>query len=195
MTGHIVKAKRRVVLLAAIAWLACIAAPHVADGSEQRAWDALAAGGIVLFRHANAPGGGDPPGMRIGDCASQRNLDETGRAQSVRIGEAFARRAIPVGAVLTSQWCRTRETAALAFPGRAVDETAFNSFFSDRSRGEAQTRAARRVLAAWSGPGTLVVVTHQVNITALTGIFPASGEGIVLERRGGDWAVAGRIRP
>lgn len=195
MTGHTVKAKRRVVLLAAIAWLACIAAPHGADGSEQRAWDALAAGGIVLFRHANAPGGGDPPGMRIGDCTSQRNLDGAGRAQSVRIGEAFARRAIPVGVILASQWCRTRETAALAFPGRAIDEPAFNSFFSDRSRGEAQTLAARRVLAAWSGPGALVVVTHQVNITALTGIFPASGEGIVLERRGGDWAVAGRIRP
>ncbi len=195
MAGDPVRAKSRVVLLTAIAWLMGVAAPQVAEGSEQRAWDALAAGGIVLFRHANAPGGGDPPGMRIGDCASQRNLDGSGRAQSRRIGAAFARRAIPVGAVLASQWCRTRETAALAFPGRAVDEPAFNSFFSDRSRGEVQTRAARRVLEEWAGPGALVVVTHQVNITALTGIFPASGEGIVLERRGGDWAVAGRIRP
>lgn len=195
MAGDPVRAKSRVVLLTAIAWLMGVAAPQVAEGSEQRAWDALAAGGIVLFRHANAPGGGDPPGMRIGDCASQRNLDGSGRAQSRRIGDAFARRAIPVGAVLASQWCRTRETAALAFPGRAVDESAFNSFFSDRSRGEVQTRAARRVLEEWAGPGALVVVTHQVNITALTGIFPASGEGIVLERRGGDWAVAGRIRP
>ncbi|PTM51725.1 histidine phosphatase family protein [Phreatobacter oligotrophus] len=169
------------------------AVPAMAD--EARAWAVLASGGIVLFRHANAPGGGDPPGMRIGDCASQRNLDAAGREQARRIGLAFTTRGISVGSVLTSQWCRTRDTAALAFPGRATDAPAFNSFFSDRGRGDAQTAAAREILAGWSGPGALVAVTHQVNITALTGIFPASGEGIVLERRGGSFAVAGRIRP
>ncbi len=149
----------------------------------------------MLFRHANAPGGGDPPGMRLGDCASQRNLDGAGREQARRIGLAFMTRGIAVASVLTSQWCRTRETAALAFPGRATDAPDFNSFFSDRGRGDAQTAAARVVLARWRGPGALVVVTHQVNITALTGIFPASGEGIVLERRGEGFGVAGRIRP
>ncbi|MCZ8314138.1 histidine phosphatase family protein [Phreatobacter sp.] len=179
------------VLIAAT--LASPAVPAMAD--EARAWEVLAAGGVVLFRHANAPGGGDPPGMRLGDCASQRNLDAAGREQAGRIGRAFATRAIAIGAVLTSQWCRTRETAALAFPGRATDASAFNSFFSDRGRGEAQTTEGRAILKAWTGHGALVVVTHQVNITALTGIFPASGEGIVLERRGEGFAVAGRIRP
>lgn len=186
---------RRLMLLAAFGGLVASAAPLAAQDAEQRAWQVLASGGVVLFRHANAPGGGDPPDMRIGDCASQRNLDDAGRTQAARIGGAFAQRSVRVGAVLASQWCRTRETAELAFPGRASEEPAFNSFFSARSRGEAQTLAARRILAAWNGPGALVVVTHQVNITALTGIFPASGEGIVLQRRGGDWAVAGRIRP
>jgi phosphohistidine phosphatase SixA len=166
-----------------------------AQGSEGRAWEVLAGGGVVLFRHANAPGGGDPQGMRIGDCATQRNLDTAGRDQARRIGAAFAARRIAVGAVLTSQWCRTRETAALAFPGRAEDAAAFNSFFSDRGAGPAQTAAARAILARWTGPQALVVVTHQVNITALTGIFPASGEGIVLTRDGDGWQVAGRIRP
>lgn len=173
--------------------LASPAVPAMAD--ETRTWAVLASGGIVLFRHANAPGGGDPPGMRLGDCASQRNLDAAGREQARRIGLAFATRGIAVGSVLTSQWCRTRESAALAFPGRATDAPAFNSFFSDRGRGDAQTVAAREILARWSGPGALLVVTHQVNITALTGIFPASGEGIVLELRGEGFAVAGRIRP
>lgn len=173
---------------------AALPAPASAQ-SEARAWEVLAGGGVVLFRHANAPGGGDPPGMRIGECATQRNLDAAGRDQARRIGAAFSGRGIAVGAVLTSQWCRTRETAALAFPGRAVDEAAFNSFFADRGAGSARTAAARGILAGWSGPGALVVVTHQVNITSLTGVFPASGEGIVLERDGPGWRVAGRIRP
>jgi hypothetical protein len=159
------------------------------------AWDALREGGIVLFRHALAPGGGDPQGMRLGDCATQRNLSAEGRAQAARIGQAFRERGIAVGAVLASGWCRTMETADLAFPGRATRETDFDSFFADRGTGPAQTEAAGRQLLGWSGPGVLFVSTHQVNITALTGIFPASGEGIVLARRDGELVVAGRIRP
>lgn len=178
-----------------VATLQALPPGALAQGSEARSWEALSGGGVVLFRHANAPGGGDPRGMRIGDCATQRNLDAAGREQARRIGEAFAGRGIAVGAVLTSQWCRTRETAALAFPGRGADETAFNSFFADRGAGSTQTAAARAILARWTGPQALVVVTHQVNITALTGIFPASGEGIVLMRDGDGWQVAGRIRP
>ncbi len=162
---------------------------------EAVAWSTLAAGGIVLFRHANAPGGGDPSDMRLGDCATQRNLDEAGRSQARRIGEAFRTRNIAVGRVLTSQWCRTRETAELAFPGRAQDEAAFNSFFADRTKGPAQTHAAKRLLQGWNGPGALVVTTHQVNITALTGIVPASGEGIVIRFDGEAIRVIGRILP
>ncbi len=169
--------------------------PNPAGASEDAAWAALRQAGIVLFRHANAPGGGDPPGMRIDDCATQRNLDDAGRAQSRRIGEAFRSRAVEVGAVLTSQWCRARDTAKLAFPGQTRDETAFNSFFGDNSKAPAQTAAARRILADWRGPGALVIATHQVNIGALTGIAPASGEGIVVKVENGDISVVGRIKP
>ncbi len=166
-----------------------------AMASEDAAWAALKQGGIVLFRHANAPGVGDPAGMRIGACETQRNLDDAGRAQSRRIGEAFRSRAIAVGAVLTSQWCRARDTAELAFPGRKRDEVAFNSFFNDRTESAAQTAAARRLLADWRGPVALVVTTHQVNIGALTGLAPASGEGIVVEVVADTIRVIGRIHP
>jgi phosphohistidine phosphatase SixA len=180
----------RRLLLAAV-----LTAPSLrAAMAEEAAWQALRGGGIALFRHAIAPGGGDPPGMRLGDCSTQRNLDAAGREQARRIGAAFRAEGVAVDAVLASAWCRTRETAELAFPGRAAVEPAFNSFFADRGEAAARTEAARAILLAWRGPGALVVSTHQVNITALTGIFPASGEGVVLRREGDALAVAGRIR-
>jgi phosphohistidine phosphatase SixA len=159
------------------------------------AWEALRPGAIVLFRHAIAPGTGDPSGMRLGDCSTQRNLDEAGRAQARRIGEAVRAQGVAVGAVLASRWCRAAETADLAFPGRARPEPALDSFFAERGEGPARTAEARRILLGWSGPGALVVVTHQVNITALTGVVPSSGEGVVLRRGGGDLVVVGRVKP
>jgi phosphohistidine phosphatase SixA len=146
------------------------------------AWAELARpGAMVLFRHATAPGVGDPSGFKLDDCATQRNLDERGRAEARRLGEQFRSRKIAVGAVLTSQWCRTRETAHLAFGSQVRDEPAFNSFFGLPAEGRAaQTAQARAVLARWRGPGALVVVTHQVNITALTGVGAASAEGVVV---------------
>lgn len=152
--------------------------------AQEDDWTALTDGSIVLFRHAHAPGYGDPPQFTLGDCRTQRNLDETGRAQARRLGAAFRARRIVVGEVLCSQWCRCRETAELAFPGRPREDAVFNSFFQDSERGPAQTEAARRRLLPWRGPGVLVVVTHQVNITALSGVVPASGEGVVLRPQG-----------
>ncbi len=183
----------RCVLFAVASYASLVSAQTV---DEATAWAALKKPGtIVLFRHAIAPGGGDPPGHSLDDCNTQRNLDDEGRAQARRIGERFRAQGIKVEAVLSSQWCRTRETARLAFPGLPKDAPAFNSFFSDRSNEAAQTAAARRQLLAWRGTGVLVVVTHQVNITALTGIAPASGEGIVLHKQGHALAVVAKIAP
>jgi phosphohistidine phosphatase SixA len=159
------------------------------------AWPAIADGAIVLFRHADAPGVGDPPGFKLNDCRTQRNLDEAGRAQARRIGQTFRERGIAVGAVRSSQWCRARETADLAFPGQRQDEAAFNSFFANREVEPAQTAAARRLLSRWKGPGAMVVVTHQVNITALTGVAPMSGEGVVVRHSADGLQVVGRIAP
>ncbi|MHB8950585.1 MAG: histidine phosphatase family protein [Rhodoferax sp.] len=158
-------------------------------------WSSVTPGAVVLFRHALAPGGGDPAGFQLNDCATQRNLSVEGRAQARRIGEAFRRRGIAVGTVWTSQWCRTRETADLAFPGKRTDQVLFNSFFNTPEREPAQTRAALDLLASWRGSGVVVVVTHQVNITALTGIVPNSGEGVVLAPWGPGLKVLGRITP
>jgi phosphohistidine phosphatase SixA len=168
--------------------------------AQDTAWSALGEGAVVLFRHANAPGTGDPRGFRLEDCATQRNLDASGRAQARRIGEAFRRRGVSVGAVMTSRWCRAMETADLAFPdlsrqGLVRREPAFDSFFDERAEGPARTTAARAILDGWRGPGALVVTTHQVNITALTGIVPASGEGVVLARSPEGWRIAGRLAP
>ena len=186
---------RRLALPACGAALFLVSGTGSPAASEAAAWEALRAGAIVLFRHATAPGTGDPAGMRLGNCSTQRNLDEAGRAQATRIGEAVRAEGVAAGAVLTSRWCRAAETADLAYPGRARAEPAFDSFFAERGEGSARTAEARRILLGWSGPGALVVVTHQVNITAITGVVPGSGEGVVLRRAGGDLVVAGRVRP
>jgi phosphohistidine phosphatase SixA len=175
--------------------LALAGMAHAAEPAPGDAWNALADGSIVLMRHAEAPGVGDPGNFRLGDCATQRNLDAAGRAQARRIGERFRAQRVPVRAVYTSQWCRTRETAELAFPGLARDEPAFNSFFGNDGAAPAQTAAASSILARWRGPGVLVVVTHQVNITALSGIHPASGEGVVVRPKGEALEVVSRLQP
>jgi phosphohistidine phosphatase SixA len=183
--------RRRAIALALLP-----ATPLTAAGAaEATAWAALREGAIGLFRHANAPGVGDPPQFKLGDCRTQRNLDESGRAQSRRLGERLRRESVPVSAVWASQWCRTRETAELAALGPVREVAAFNSFFGDRGDEPAQTAAARALLLGWRERGTLVVVTHQVNISALTGQGAASGEGVVLRRHGQALAVVGRIAP
>lgn len=158
-------------------------------------WDRVEPGTVVLFRHALAPGGGDPPNHTIDDCSTQRNLGDEGRMQARRIGAAFRSRRIVVGAVWTSQWCRTRDTADLAFPGRRMDQPAFNSFFNDTAVAGVQSGLARQLLASWRGPGVLVVVTHQVNITELTGVVPGSGEGVVIQLSDQGLRVLGRVAP
>jgi phosphohistidine phosphatase SixA len=160
------------------------------------AWEQLKKpNAVVLFRHAYAPGGGDPSHFLMGDCGTQRNLDADGRAQAKRIGEQFRMRNIVVGAVRASQWCRTKDTADLAFPSLVKTDPVFNSFLRNRNAESQQTQHAKSQIASWRGPGVLVIVTHQVNITALTGIVPESGEGVVVSIRGENLMVVGRFTP
>lgn len=177
--------------------LMCLLLWAVASGKAMATdgWATVTDGTVVLFRHALAPGGGDPPGHKLDDCSTQRNLSDEGRAQARRIGAEFAVQKIEVAAVWSSQWCRTRDTADLAFPGRRVDQPDFNSFYTAHHAAQAQTHAAQKLLAGWRGPGVLVVFTHQVNITALTNIVPSSGEGIVVKPVAGRLQVLGRVMP
>ena len=95
------------------------------------------------------------------------------------------------GAVLSSRWCRCLDTARLAF-GRVEPWAPADSIFDDRADEPARTRAVRERIAGWRGPGTLVIVTHQVNIAAVTGVSTAMGEGVLVDRAG---RVVGRVVP
>ncbi len=134
---------------------------------------------IAMMRHALAPGGGDPSGFVIGDCSTQRNLSEEGREQARQIGSVFRAAGISDARVMTSQWCRCRETAELLDSGKVEDLALLNSFFSNRERGGPQTDELRNWLQSLEGDWPVILVTHQVNITALTGVFPKSGETVV----------------
>jgi len=164
--------------------------------AEQTALKAINDGDIVLYRHATAPGNGDPTDFELGNCNTQRLLNDAGRRQAVQIGQQLRKRDIAVGAVWSSQWCRTTETAELGFPEQAVlGREQFNSFYAQRHLADSRTAAARGAVLAWHGPGVLVVFTHQVNITALVEVWPASGEGIVVRVTDGQLQVIDRIAP
>ncbi|SEO68749.1 Histidine phosphatase superfamily (branch 1) [Salinihabitans flavidus] len=156
-------------------------------------WNAIEQpGSILLMRHALAPGTGDPSGFRLEDCTTQRNLDAQGRAQARRIGEALRGRGVEVDAVWTSQWCRSRETADLLDLGPVREVSALNSFFGNRSKRDAQTREVLNLIEQ-NRDHRLLLVSHQVNITALTGVFPRSGEIVATRWRDGALAVTGRV--
>ncbi|MGA9253714.1 MAG: histidine phosphatase family protein [Roseobacter sp.] len=155
-------------------------------------WDSLSEpGAVAIMRHALAPGGGDPANFDIADCTTQRNLDDRGRDQARAIGAALRDRGFTFDRVLTSQWCRCRDTATLLDVGPVTEAPALNSFFQDRSTSDAQTADAQGIISATEG--TLMMVTHQVNITALTGVFPSSGEIIVIRATDTGVEVLGKI--
>ena len=180
-------------LFVALIAVALAATPVAADDAL---WTLLKGGGqVVMIRHATAPGVYDPPGMRLDDCATQRNLDDVGKDEARRIGAAFRTRGIPVGKVLSSRWCRCMDTAQLAF-GRVenwepVDGAAPGSALEAR-----RTAEVRRFVGTPFTGDNVVLVTHNFNIRALTGLSTASGEMVVITPRGNDtFEIAGRIAP
>jgi broad specificity phosphatase PhoE len=158
--------------------------------ADEKLWSLLKAGGqVVLIRHTvTTPGAGDPPGMRLDDCTTQRNLTDAGRAHARRIGEAFRSRGIPVERVLSSPWCRCLETTQLAF-GKAEVSDALSNLFGRPENRDRQIKQIRALIAASPARGNLVLVTHGSTIQALTGVSPGTGE-MVLFSRG---EVAGRL--
>jgi phosphohistidine phosphatase SixA len=181
---------------ALLAILLALPAAAQAPADEAALWAALAGGGhAALMRHALAPGTGDPPGFRIEDCATQRNLSPEGRRQARALGERFRKHGATDLAVYSSLWCRCLETARLLDLGAVTPLPALNSFFRDSSPEAAQSAAVRRLIAEHAaGDRSLVLVTHQVNITALTGVFPQPGEIVVVRPEGDGLRLVGRIR-
>lgn len=162
---------------------ALLALPLRAAADDDALWTALRAGGhVILLRHAvTEPGVGDPPGFKLGDCRTQRNLSAQGQNDARRIGEAFRRHQVPISEVWSSRWCRCLDTARLVF-GRATPVPMLDSMFEDAQ--PAIDRKIREVHAALARPmdtGNLVLVTHNRNIQALTGVSPASGEMVVVK--------------
>lgn len=154
------------------------------QGSEAALWQAAKTPGhFVLIRHALAPGTGDPPHFRIGDCTTQRNLSTAGRDQAKRIGDRFRLHGIDRATVHSSQWCRCLDTASLLNLGPVAPNERLNSFFSERAQASPQTARLREWLVGLPLTSPVVLVTHQVNITEFTGVYPASGEIVIVKRR------------
>ncbi len=165
-------------LLAALLWPA-----SAAQADDSSAWQALREGrALLLLRHATAPGMGDPAHFRLDDCATQRNLSEQGRAEARRWGQLLRRQGIARPRLLSSRWCRARDTAEAMRLGPVEPLPALDSFFRQRSRGPKQTAELIEAVNALMTGTVMVLVSHQVNISALTGVYPASGEGLILAR-------------
>ena len=164
--------------------------------NESLLWDALTSGDhFALLRHTLAPGTGDPPEFRLGQCKTQRNLSNKGRDQAGKIGGRFRENNIFEARIFSSQWCRCLETAKLLKLGQIEELVALNSFFGQYERRDSQTDMLLEWLKVQDLDRPFILVTHQVNITALTGIYPDSGELVIVQRSGtGDIRVIGTIK-
>jgi phosphohistidine phosphatase SixA len=175
-----------------------LGAPLAAHAARTPLDERLRAGGMVLLmRHASTEAGaGDPPGYKLDDCATQRNLSEAGRREAARAGVRLRAIGAPIERVYTSPWCRCRETARIAF-GRAEDWEPLGSFF-DRPdlEAEATEHVKKRILGytITKPRGNVVMVTHNVNIAALTKLSVAPAEIVVVQPDGCcGLRVAGRL--
>lgn len=152
-------------------------------------------GRVLMIHHAYVPGTGDPADFTNGDCATQRNLNDQGRAQARDIGAWLRERGISTARVYSSQWCRCLETADLIGLGPVVERPALNSFFERPQDREANLTALRTFLAEQPADGGLIVlVTHFVTISAIAGEGVSSGKGVVPRIDGeGGFEVLGRM--
>jgi phosphohistidine phosphatase SixA len=163
---------------------------------QTRMIERLKTGGhILLIRHALAPGSGDPKDFQIGDCSTQRNLDETGRAQARSIGNWFRSKGVASARVYSSQWCRCLETAELIQLGSVEELPALNSFFERPREREPNISALKNFISRQPMDGELIVfVTHFVTIGAMTGESVSSGTGVLLElKEDTPYEVVGRL--
>ena len=163
------------------------------NASEQ-AWNLAQKGNkIILIRHALAPGGGDPAGFKIYDCNTQRNLSKKGINQSKKIGKLFKKNKVPLDQVLSSQWCRCKDTAKYAF-GDYKEFNALNSTFQspyNKNEGK-QLKELYNYVKKWNGKGkNLVLITHYSIITAVTTAVPSSGEMVITDK---NFKVLGTIQ-
>lgn len=159
------------------------AQPRAATAAHAQAKELLRKGGVVIaFRHALAPGTFDPPGFQLGDCGTQRNLSEEGRAQAHKIGAWFRERQLQPASVLSSPWCRCIDSAALAFRAPEVWPALGSPHGQPETTGEAHLHQLRAALAkATLRTGQFDVwLTHMFVLSDLSMQNTVSGEGLIL---------------
>lgn len=149
---------------------------------------------ILIIRHALAPGTGDPDNFKLNDCSTQRNLNLEGKKQARKLGKHIKSNYAGKTLLLTSQWCRCRETANLMDMGTAQDFPKINSFFRQWEKEKTQMRSFKQWLKNYDGNKLPVMITHQVVMTALTGAFPNSGEIFWVRNEKGSFVLKGRER-
>ncbi|MEZ5534543.1 MAG: histidine phosphatase family protein [Thiolinea sp.] len=174
---------RYLLLIAGLLLYPVFSSLYAAANDQRAVWQALRSGdGIAMIRHALAPGTGDPANFDVNDCSTQRNLSDEGREQAQGIGKLFKGSGMSEVRLFSSQWCRCLETAELMVLGAVTKQPLLNSFFRNREEGNKQTADLQQWLSQQEkvADQPLVLVTHQVNITGLTGIFPSSGEIVVI---------------
>ncbi|MFN2362151.1 MAG: histidine phosphatase family protein, partial [Marinobacter sp.] len=135
---------------------------------------------VLMLRHALAPGTGDPGNFDIDDCSTQRNLNESGREQARAWKPLLEEHGITEARVFSSQWCRCLETAREMDIGPVEEMTSLNSFFRNRGDGPMQTEQTMAIVNELEPGPPVVLVSHQVNVTALADVFPSSNEGVVI---------------
>jgi phosphohistidine phosphatase SixA len=148
-------------------------------------------GKIIFIRHAYAPGGGDPDNFDVNDCSTQRNLNNEGISQSKLIGEFFVKNKIQIDQVLSSEWCRCKDTAKYAFKNFKTFN-ALNSFFSSKfaQNEDKQIKDLKNFIQNWKSEKNLVLVTHYVVISSMLNMAVGSGEIVITNN---DYDVIGTI--
>ena len=152
--------------------------------SNEKLVNSLKEGGKLIFiRHAHAPGNGDPENFNLKDCSSQRNLNQEGINQSKKIGLFFTQNKIKIDKVLSSEWCRCKDTAKYAFNDYKTFD-ALNSFYDARfTKNKArQIKDLKKYISSWNSKKNLVLVTHFVVISETLSVGSASGEIIVSDK-------------
>ena len=140
-------------------------------------------GKLIFIRHAYAPGNGDPAGFNLNDCFTQRNLSENGKKQAQRIGEFFNKNKIEIDKVLSSEWCRCKETAKIAFKNYSTNSF-LNSFYSAKfsKNKDKQIKAFNKYIKNFKGKKNLILITHYVFISEVLNYGPSSGEIVVSDK-------------
>ena len=152
--------------------------------SKNQLFEKLQKGGNLIFiRHAYAPGNGDPDNFDIKDCSTQRNLSDSGRKQSEKIGNFFNENKIPIDLVISSEWCRCKETASIAFQSFET-KNFLNSFFSSKfaQNKNSQIKSFKKFIKSWDGKKNLIFVTHYVFISEILDYASSSGEIIISDK-------------